>query len=246
MSRAENGFNSYRSGEIFQAQLNVTLSILDAIPPMSSRDSAESREIEAVDRVRKDRIDYLVKLANTQARWGNDPTEIVEKTLPHVDLVWGTFSGLDYYLQFAKIQHGFGNNARNLWDKATQIAAGLGYTGFSAEAYAKIASSKANSGLDQEADHDFNIAIGLIRDEQEKVEGHPIGEACASTTVGRVAYNMLNHHRVNMAREAIGAIKGGIWKELMESELEEKIAETEFMQKKGLAMPQLSDSEYII
>lgn len=245
MARPENGFLSFNSSEITRAQLNITLGIPESIPPMSSRGAAEQREIEAVDEVRRDRIGYLVKLADTQARWGKDPTEIVERTLPHVDLVWGTFSALEYYLQFAKIQHGFGNDARSLWNKAAQIAFGIEHTGFAAKAYADIASSKASVGLNDEADGDFHTAIGLIQADQDEIEDDDsIGKVSASTIVKRVAYRMLNCQRVDMAREAIKVVKDDMLREMMEEELKDKIAEAEFAQRKGLLIPLLSDTNY--
>lgn len=168
-------FNRRHTEQILPLLLNATTQILEAIPPLQSSDSADTRELEAIDKPRRDRLDYLVELSEITASLGIDPSVIIEAMLPHTDLVFGTHEPILYQLRLANILNSSGRDASRIWEHAKQTADAKNATGLKAEAYALIGSSKANAGRDEDADVDFTTAIELLQRHQEEVRVAPHG-----------------------------------------------------------------------
>lgn len=129
----------------FRSQVDVTLRILEAIPDMPSRGIASGLDFDSIDTPRRERIEFLVNVAESFVIANLDPSPAVYGALPHIDKLFG--GQLNYYLRFADVNFRGGNNSELIFREAEKHTIGI-RAGFSARELAKIGVAKMNQGLD--------------------------------------------------------------------------------------------------
>ena len=88
---------------VLRENVEITIGILEAIPDMPAKGIATGFQLDAIDKPRRDRIDYLVELAEEFVQAKLDPAPAVYGALPFIKKLFG--GQLDYYLKFASANY---------------------------------------------------------------------------------------------------------------------------------------------